>query len=138
MRNYDTEVIQLILLFESLTNVPVKDCVVDKTRNLTYFIVEEGKASLAVGKNGSRVKKLEKLTGKTIQVVEFSEDLEQFVANLMPVLHVKQVLNKGEKVVEVRVPLAKKGHVLGRDRRNLKIYEEILRRTHHVNRLIVK
>ena len=47
---YDSELIKLMTLFESMTGAKVKDCISDE--KLT-FIIEEGDMGKAIGRNGA-------------------------------------------------------------------------------------
>jgi N utilization substance protein A len=139
MQTFDTETIRLINLFENVTGAPVKDCVVDSSTNTIYFIVEQGKVGIAIGKNGNSVKKAERLTGKSIKLFEFSKDVVLFVKNLIPqATEVKIRNDDGKAVVEIKVEKMSKALVIGRDRKNIKIFKELLQRNHGVNDLIIR
>lgn len=139
MQTFDTETIRLINLFENVTGAPVKDCVVDSSTNTIYFIVEQGKVGIAIGKNGNSVKKAERLTGKSIKLFEFSKDVVLFVKNLIPqATEVKIRNDDGKAVVEIKVEKRSKALVIGRDRKNIKIFKELLQRNHGVNDLIIR
>ncbi|MGC9148601.1 MAG: NusA-like transcription termination signal-binding factor, partial [Sulfolobales archaeon] len=56
-----------ISLFQDLTGVTVRDCIVDNDSGTIIFIVKEGEGALAVGKGGSNVKMAKKLLGKNIE-----------------------------------------------------------------------
>jgi len=136
---FDTETIRLINLFENMSNAPVKDCISDPESNTLYFIIDEGKAGIAIGKNGSSVKHAEKLIGKSIKIFEFSNDVATFVKKLVPQCkEVKVKTENGKTVVEIRVDVKDKAVVIGRDRRNLKIFKELLQRNHNVSDLVVR
>jgi N utilization substance protein A len=136
---FDTKTIHLINIFENLTNVSVNDCIADDSSNTVYFIVKEGEIGLAIGKNGENVKNAEKILGKNVKIFEFSSDLPKFVKNLIPSANDINVKNENGKVtVEIKVNKTDKVFVIGRDGRNLKIYKEILQRSHNVSDLIVR
>jgi N utilization substance protein A len=125
--SFDTESLKLLSLLESLTGVELKDCIIDKGDNRVYVVVEEGKSGLVVGKDGTRVRELERLIGKPIRVFEYSPDPMEFVKKLMPIISVRKV--EGERlVIEAKVPRNMKGLVLGRNKRNLKLYQLLVRR----------
>ena len=55
--------IRTIALFEKITNVHAKDCLI--TDDCVYFLVDPDKIGLAIGKNGSVIKEVRKsLKGK--------------------------------------------------------------------------
>lgn len=136
--SFDTETIRLITLFENLTGVRVKDCLVDKENNTIYFVIEEGMVGIAIGKNGSVVKNAERIIGKNIKIFEFSKDLKTFVKKLIPQANEIKIKNDGDlTTVEVKVDKKEKALVIGRDEKNLKILKQLFQRNHKVNDLIV-
>ncbi len=136
--SFDTETIRLVTLFENLTGTLVKDCLVGENE-IVYFIIEEGKAGVAIGKNGYSVKNAENLIKKNIKIFEFSKDLSTFVKNLIPKAGEIKIRNENERtVVEIKVEKKDKAMVIGRDSKNIKLYRELLQRNHDVNEVIVR
>jgi N utilization substance protein A len=136
---FDTEAIRLVTLFENLTGAPVKDCIVDNSANTIYFVIGEGKVGMAIGKNGSRIKNVENLVGKNIKIFEFSRDLTTFIKNIIPqVTSIKTRTENERTIVEINVEKKDKALIIGRDGKNLKIYKEILQRSHGIGDLIVR
>lgn len=134
---FDTETIRLITFFENFTGVSVKDCLVGD--NCIYFIVEEGKVGIAIGRNGSSVKNVERLVGRSIKLFEFSNDLNVFVKKLIPQVNEIKVRNEdGKVIVDIKVEKKNRALVIGRDGRNLKVFKKLLQRTHNINELIVR
>ena len=130
---FNTEAIQVINLFESFTGVGVKDCLIQgKT---IYIVVEEGKINLAIGKNGTLVKELERILKKNIKLFEYKAELKDFVKSLIP--QAKSVEIK-DRVVEVRVDKRDRPIVIGRDSKNLKIVEELLKRNSKIEKVVVR
>lgn len=136
---FDTETIRLINLFENISGAPVKDCILDAENNTLYFIIESGKAGIAIGKDGNSVKNAERVIGKSIKIYEFSDDLVMFVKKLIPQCKEVKVKTENDKtIVEIKVEMKDKAVVIGRDKRNLKIFKELLQRNHNVNDLVVR
>ena len=134
---FDTETIRLMVLFENLTGASLRDCVVDE--DVIYFIVDEGKIGMAIGKDGTSVKNAEGVINKTIKLFEFSSDLSKFVKNLIPKAIGVTVSNEDDKIiVEIKVDKSDRPMVIGRDGKNLKTFKELLKRSHNVNDLIVR
>lgn len=134
---FTTETIRFLTLFENVTNVPVRDCFVNK--DMVYYIVEEGKIGLAIGKNGSSVKNVEKAVGKRVKVFEYSSDPKQFVKNLIPQCKEVNIIDENNKLtVEVKVNKNDRGFVIGRGGEKIKTYKEILKRVHNIYDLQVK
>lgn len=132
-KEFDTETIHIINMFENLTGIMVKDCIIEG--DVVYIGVEKGKVGYAIGKNGVIIKKVEKLIRKNVKVFEYSDDLEEFVKNLIPVA--KEISIRG-KIVEVKVDKKDRPIVIGRNERNLKIVKKLLERNHNVEDLIIR
>jgi len=135
---FDTESIRLITLFENLTGTNVRDCLVDNSVNTVYFVVEEGKVGMAIGKNGDSVKNVENLIKKNIKIFEFSSNLNDFIKKIIPQGIEIKVRNEDKIMVEVKVDRKDKAMVIGRDGKNLKLYKELLGRNYGVNEVIIK
>jgi len=76
----NTRDIQNITMFENMTNAGVVDFFEEGGN--WYFLIKEGDMGKAVGKNGSVISKVRKLTGKRIMLFEDSDEDEKFVRNL--------------------------------------------------------
>ena len=134
---FDTDAIRMITLFENITGAPVKDCIIQKDN--VYFLVEEGKIGIAIGKNGNSVKNAENLIKKNIKIFEFSTDLNSFIKKLIPQATGIRVRNESERViVEVKVDRKNKAMVIGREGKNLKIFKDLLTRNHKIDELMVR
>lgn len=136
---FDTNTIRLITIFENFTGAPVKDCLVDEASNTVYFVVEEGKVGIAIGKNGNSVKNAEQMIGRSIKLFEFSNDVCLFVKKMIPQAKDVKIRNEDERViVEVSVDKIDKALVIGREGRNKTVFKEILKRNHDVDELIIR
>jgi len=134
---FNTETIRLLTLFENMTNAPVIDCFTDN--DVVYYIVEEGKIGLAIGKNGNSIKNVERVVGKRVKVFEYSKNLEKFVKNLIPQCKEINIVNDKDTVkVEIKVSRNDKGFVIGRGGEKIKIYKQILKRVHNISDIQVK
>lgn len=134
---FTTETIRLLTLFENVTNVPVRDCFING--DVIYYIVEEGKIGLAIGRNGSSIKNVEKAVGRKVKVFEYSSDPKRFVKNLIPQCKEVEVIDQNNKLtVEVKVDKKDRGFVIGRGGEKIKTYKEILKRVHNISDIRVK
>ena len=85
------DTLRYIALFEQITKANAIDCM--DTEDKLVFVVEKGQGNVAVGKKGEHVIKLKDKTGKNIQVVEYSDDPEQFVKNVFsPFRHILEYI----------------------------------------------
>ncbi|MEM5799135.1 MAG: NusA-like transcription termination signal-binding factor [Candidatus Aenigmatarchaeota archaeon] len=137
MIELDTKTIRLLNLFENITNVRVIDCF--ENGDTVYYIVEEGKAGLAIGKGGSSIKYIEKLVGRHIKVYEYSSDVPEFIKNIVPVIQDVKIFEKeGKNIAEIKINKKDKGIVMGRNGEKFKILKEILKRIHDINDVRLK
>lgn len=124
MKVITAEIMGYINLFESVTRARVKDCY--QSSEALMFIVYEGEAGKAIGRNGENIKRITQLTKKRIKVVEFSEDPLRFVSNLiLPFKAEVRFLDEKTILVEGRGAKFKQA-VLGPERKNLKELQTIV------------
>ena len=122
---YDFNLMNYIKLFEDLTRAKLKDCI---SNEQLIFVVEEGEIGRAIGKNGSNVKRLEGILNKKIKIVEFSNDVKQFIRNFIMPLSVKDV-NEENSIISVVGPDTKtKGLLIGRESKNLNNLKSVVGR----------
>lgn len=124
MKVITADIIGYINLFENVTRARVKDCY--QGHESLIFIVYEGEAGKAIGKQGENIKRLTGLMKKRIKVVEFNSDPLRFVSNM--ILPFKaEVRFEDEKTVIIQGHGAKfKQAVLGPERKNLKELQTIV------------
>jgi N utilization substance protein A len=135
---YDTEMIRTLNMFESITDVEARDCMMKEDE--AYFIVPEGKAGMAIGKGGKVVKKIQNQLDKDVKIFEYKDNLGAFVNKLVSVdirsLDIEDTENG--KTVEINVSNDNKGRLVGREGENIESIREILARTHNVDQVTVK
>lgn len=117
---------KFISLFETITRAKLKDAVDEESRLL--FVVEEGEIGKAIGKNGMNVKRLENVLNKRIRIVEFNNDLLQFVRNLIYPLAAREIKEENKIVIIAGNDAKTKGLLIGRDAQNLRAYENVVKR----------
>ena len=117
-----TEGIRYIALFESLTGGMARDCIVDEDNERIIFVIKKGDMGAAIGRKGSNINRVKKSVGKQIEIVEYSEDVKEFLENLFQPAAIKNVMvvNKNNKrLAYVEVANKDKGIAIGRDGRNI-------------------
>ncbi len=132
------DTLKYISLFEKTTKTNVVDCM--ETEEKLVFVVGKGQGNTAVGKEGENMKRLNKLTGRNIQVVESSDDPVQFVMNVFHIyepqkVEIEQRGNITHATVTVNPKL--KGRAIGKDGKNLKIARDIVNRHHEIQSISV-
>ena len=117
-----TDQMRMMSLFQNVTGAVARDCVEDEKQDRVIFIVNSGKMGLAIGKGGMHIKTLQNIVKRNVELVEFHEDPEKFLSNLLnPKLISKVKISTradGSKQAIVMVDPRKKGIVVGRDGRN--------------------
>lgn len=132
------ETLRYITLFENITHTHVKDCL--ETEDKLVFVVDPGQANRAVGKGGENVIRMKNTTGKNIQVIEYSDEPEEFIRNVFYTYNVQNVTieNRGNIVhATVTVDPKVKGRAIGKNGRNLRIARDIVNRHHNVQSISV-
>ena len=114
-------------LFENLTQAEIKDCFVDKNDNIV-FIVKENQIAKAIGKHGSNVKRLSEVLNRKIKIVEFNSNLLQFIRNMIRPLEIREIKQDGPIVTIVGNDVKTKGLLIGRDAKNLRSLESVVKR----------
>ena len=135
-----SEELRYMSLFQDITRVTARDCIVDEENNRIIFLVNQEQMGVAIGKNGLNVKRLEKLIGKSIEIVGYSDNLEDLVRNLMApakVRSVKVVQSNSKKTVYITVDPQDKGIAIGKGGRNVARAKLILKRYMDIDSVII-
>ncbi len=115
-----------------MTGATARDCVIDEKLNRLIFVVAKGQMGLAIGKEGTSVKKIERSVRRPVEVVEWADDIEGLVRNALGPKYVQRVEVSdrldGSKGVVVYVDPRKKGAVLGLGGKNAEKVRMLARR----------
>jgi len=111
-----------IALFESVSGASVKDCIIDEEQGRAIFIVNQGQVGVAIGRGGRNIHTLERMTGKKHEIIEYSEDPQQFIKNALKPAAVREVRiterMDGKKMAVVTVNPKDKGVAIGKNGKN--------------------
>ena len=133
---FDTETIKIINIFETLTQVSVKDCILMDDR--IYVLTEEGELK-KLRENGHVLRNLEKTLNKKILIFEYSKDLSLFLKNSIKGVRGLKIRNEKEKkIVEIVVESSFKSLAIGKDGKNIKALRQILKRNYDVDNLVIR
>ena len=117
-----TDQMRMISLFQNVTGATARDCIEDEKQNRVIFVVNTGKMGLAIGKGGMHIKSLQNIVKRNVELVEYNEVPEKFIASLLnPKLISDIKINTrqdGSQQAIVMVDPRKKGIVVGREGRN--------------------
>jgi len=132
--------INYIALFESLTGAVTKDCILDEEDNKIIFVVKKGDMGLAIGKKGTQIQKVRKALGKRVEVLEYSDDLVEFVKNVLHPAKIKAISlkrKKSDNVVVVEVKKSDRSLAIGKNGRNIKRARMLVGRHHQIGNIII-
>ena len=121
---------QYIALFEDVTDVAARDCIVDEEFDRVVFLVPAGEMGKAIGPGGRRVKRLERQVGRSVELVEDADRPEDFVANaLAPAAVYNVTVSENDTTVAyAEVDSQDTGVAIGTDGRNIRLARELARR----------
>lgn len=134
-RVLDTGALQTIALFEQLTGAGVRDCIF--TDQMVVFVVEIGEMAKAIGKGGQHVRQLEFKLKKRVKVVEFANDVQKFIMNVIAPLEVAGMRQEGGIVFLDAKDLKTRGLLIGRGASNLRFFEGLVKRYFPIDELKV-
>ena len=121
---FDATTLKTMALFEEVTGARLKDFVPSDM----IFIIEAGDMGRAIGKNASNVKRVEMLLKRPISLIEFSDNISQFIKNLVHPADVLSVENEEGNITIRPRDARSKGMIFGRDRSKLTLIKEVLKR----------
>jgi N utilization substance protein A len=136
-----TEGIRYIALFESLTRAVARDCYIDDENDRVIFVVKNGDMGLAIGKNGNNINRVKRSIGKHIEIVEFSDDVDEFIANALQPVSVKKVqvvTKESKKLAYVEVPSKDRGIAIGKNGRNINKAKVLAQRHYGLEDVIIQ
>ncbi|MFH1510300.1 MAG: NusA-like transcription termination signal-binding factor [Candidatus Woesearchaeota archaeon] len=132
---FDTQSMKLISLFQSITGVSVKDCIVEDDK--VTLIVPQGDASRAVGRNGVNVRRLELSLNRKLKIVEFNPDVVEFTRNIIYPLKAKEVVESSGALIITPPDLQTRGYLIGRNASKLRHTESLIKRHFDITELKV-
>ncbi|QSZ67768.1 NusA-like transcription termination signal-binding factor [Methanofollis aquaemaris] len=74
-----------------LTKSVAVDCIIDDRFDRVIYVIKPGDMGLAIGKKGENIRKMQKVLGKRIEMVEYAEEKEAFIANILRPAEVEDV-----------------------------------------------
>ena len=133
--------LRLMSLFQSITSVTARDCVVDDKMDRVIFIVNKGQMGLAIGKGGATIRQLQNVVAKKVELVEYSDDASDFVRNILNPQMVNDVKitvrTDGSKQAVVLVDAKRKGVVVGKEGRNAEKARLLAKRYFQISNVLI-
>jgi len=135
------EELSFISTLEGLTGALAIDCIWEKEKNRVIFIVRRSDTGKVIGRGGTTIQKLREHFKKNIEVVEYSEKLEQFATNTLAPAKTKKVEiveKPGKKIVIITVIPREKGRAIGKNGKNIHRSRFLLKRHFGVTNVIIQ
>lgn len=133
--------LRLMSLFQSITSVTARDCVVDEKMDRVIFIVNKGQMGLAIGKGGMTIRQLQNVVTRKVELVEYSDDAAELVRNILNSEMVNEVKitqrTDGSKQVVVLVDAKRKGVVVGKEGRNAEKARLLAKRYFQISNVLI-
>lgn len=123
MIQYDMQSIGLINTFEKATGAKVKDFFLEG--DVLVFVVQQKELRKALERGGEKIKRLSFLLKKRVRVIEFHEDIEKFVLNLLYPLRPETEFKDGVLFIKGK-DAKEKGQIFGREKTNLKRIQSLI------------
>ena len=145
----DKEAMELISLFNSISGAIIRDCLIFKSpennSDVIIFLVKKEDVGKAIGKAGEHVKDLKTRLQKNIDVIEFSEDLNKFIQNILNTnknsikvqnIEIKESKNH-KKTVIISVQPQDRGKAIGKEGSMIRKVKELVLRYFEVDNVII-
>ncbi|MCL4406745.1 NusA-like transcription termination signal-binding factor [Candidatus Parvarchaeota archaeon] len=129
----DEDTIRAMNVFSSVTGVSPRDCLISDDKLI--FLVNQGQAGMAIGKNGIKIKVLESMMKKEVMVVEYSDDPVKFLENFIrPNLLISGYLTVGQEA-EKQIHASIEGKVSGM---RVKLLKTLMQRYFNIMSINIK
>ncbi|MDD4567196.1 transcription elongation factor NusA-like protein [Methanoculleus chikugoensis] len=97
-----------------LTRATALDCIIDERFDRIVYLIKEGDMGLAIGRKGSNIRKMQRVLGKRIEMVEYSPQIEQFAKNVFKPAAVVGVAERDDGKLTVYVSPGDLGIAIGK------------------------
>ncbi|MBS7641670.1 MAG: NusA-like transcription termination signal-binding factor [Candidatus Bathyarchaeia archaeon] len=133
---------QYITLLETIAQIECQDCIIDSERGRVIFIVKEGDIGKAVGRNGINVKRLSQILGKSIEIVEYSDNPIKLLMNAFMPAKVKEIRiverpSKGKIAIAI-VESKSKSIAIGKNGKNIDRVRKIAKRYLDIDNVVIR
>jgi N utilization substance protein A len=129
--------LQLMSQFEGITGAGSRDCIIDERNERIIFVINPGDMGRAIGKQGSSIKNASDMLGKRIELVEYSDDPEQFIKNCFLPAQVISVTmtedEEGNQIALVEVREEDRGIAIGKGGKNIYKAKQLAKRQHGID-----
>jgi len=138
---YTIEDLNFMKLFQAVSGIYPRDIVQDQKFNRTIIVVDRGSMGASIGKSGQNIIYIKKVTGKDVVVVEYSDNMQDFIRGLIGQnvsFNINESTNStGAKQITISVSPESKGLVFGIKGQNIEKIKLLLRRYFNVTQVKV-
>lgn len=131
----DTETLKHIAIFENITKATIKDTIILEDKLI--FVVNKGFIGIAIGKEGRNIKILREKFNKRIEIIGYSDNLNEFIKNIFHKYNVCDIKIENARVI-VKVSPTDKAKAIGKNCRNLQIVKMLLSRHYNISDVVIK
>jgi len=135
------EELRYLSIFQDLTDALPYRCIIDEEGNRLIFLVKPEDVGKAIGRRGSKIRVLSEIFKRNVEVVAYSDELEEMIRNLFPgvkILDISISERGGQKIVVLKVAEEDKGRAIGREGRNIKRARLVLKKLFGVDNVIIR
>ena len=138
---YTIDDLNFMKLFQAVTGVYPRDIIHDDKFNRILIVVDKGNMGPSIGKNGQNITYIKKITGKDVVVVEYSDNINEFIRGLIGQnvnFNITETTNpNGTKTITISVNPESKGIVFGAKGQNIEKIKLLLKRYFNVSHVRV-
>jgi len=145
----DRQSMELISLFNNISGAIIKDCLIfespENNTEVIIFLVKKDDVGKAIGKAGEHVKDLTSKLQKKIDVIPWSENLEEFIQYILnttknsikvQMVEIKESKNQ-KKTVIISVRPQDRGKAIGKEGSMIRKIKELVLRHFEVDNVII-
>jgi N utilization substance protein A len=146
---FDRQSMELISLFNNITGAIIKDCLIfqspENDTEIVIFLVKKEDVGKAIGKAGEHVKDLMAKLQKKIDVIPWSDKLEEFIQFIlntsknsikMQSIEIRENKNQ-KKTVIISVRPQDRGKAIGKEGSMIRKIKELVLRHFEVDNVII-
>jgi len=97
-----------------LTRATALDCIIDERFDRIVYLIKEGDMGLAIGRKGNNIRKMQRVLGKRVEMVEYSPEIERFTKNVFKPAEVTGVERRDDGKITVYVSKGDLGIAIGK------------------------
>jgi len=97
-----------------LTRATALDCIIDERFDRIIYLIKEGDMGLAIGRKGNNIRKMQRVLGKRVEMVEYSPEIERFTKNVFKPAEVTGVERRDDGKITIYISKGDLGIAIGK------------------------